>query len=65
MAECCLDCMNKYVVPEKRQLTHKDVVLKEKLCDFCGEIKPCVITVKLRAYYRCFKGREWYQFWRK
>ena len=47
MAEICLDCFNKereeYNEPP---LTEKDVILDDDLCEWCGEIKPCVILIK-------------------
>ena len=48
MAEFCLDCLNKYYSKEDEQLTEEDVTVCEDLCEECGEIKDCVITIKIK-----------------
>lgn len=65
MAEFCLDCVNKYVIHGKSKLKSRDVILSDALCELCGEIKPCVITIKRRARYKYTGRRKWYQFWRR
>ncbi len=60
MAEICLDCFNKERQKDnKAPLTKKDVVLNNDLCEWCGEIKPCVIAMKekniLKPIFRFIK----------
>ena len=46
MAEFCLDCYNKEF---GEKLTKRDVYLSECLCEGCGQIKPCVISIRRRS----------------
>ena len=46
MAEFCLECMNKYILPEDEQITEDDVYLDYDLCECCGEWKQCVVIIK-------------------
>ncbi len=55
MAEMCLECLNKYDISEKTQLSEKDVSLEYDICEFCGKYKPCVISIY--GYYE-FKGKS-------
>lgn len=67
MAEFCLECFNEYMLDEDaEELTEKDVVFDDDLCEGCGEVLPCVVKVKRRAYHKIFGGKpiKWYQFWR-
>ena len=43
MAEFCLDCFNQM---NDTKLTDKEVILEDDLCEGCGEVKPCVMTIK-------------------
>lgn len=43
MAEFCLKCHNQLF---GENLTPKEVVLEDGLCEGCAEIKPCVIAIK-------------------
>lgn len=45
MAEFCLKHFNELF---NRNLTKKDVILELDLCEGCGEIKPCVVDIRLR-----------------
>ena len=45
MAEFCLECFNQL---NETKLTEKEVVLQEDLCEGCGLIKPCVISIYKR-----------------
>ena len=46
MAEFCLECLNKYIMPENEQLTEEEVTMDLDLCDCCGQWKECVISIK-------------------
>lgn len=47
MAEMCLDCYNKDAIANnEKPLTENDVVMDEDLCEWCGKIKPCIITIR-------------------
>lgn len=47
MAEMCLDCYNKDAIKNGgKPLTEEEVVLDDDFCEWCGEIKPCIITIK-------------------
>lgn len=46
MAEFCLECLNKYIMPENEQLTKEDVATDVDFCEGCGEWKECVISIK-------------------
>lgn len=56
MAEFCLECFNKYVLPKGYQsLEEKDVKLSKhpELCEGCGEEKKVVYDVKRhRPFWR-------------
>ena len=52
MAEYCLNCFNKYFTEENEALTEKNVILKEDLCEGCGEIKPCVMRIKTKTLFK-------------
>lgn len=43
MAEFCLDCWNKM---NGTHLTKADVTLEEDLCEGCGEVKPCIVSLE-------------------
>ena len=43
MAEFCLECFNQM---NDTKLTDKEVILEDDLCEGCGEVKPCVMTIK-------------------
>lgn len=42
MAEFCLDCFNKL---HGTHYTESDVTLMEDLCEHCGEVKPCILSL--------------------
>ena len=52
MAEHCLKCFNKYFTEENEKFAEKDVILKEDLCEGCGEIKPCVMRIKTKTLFK-------------
>ncbi len=43
MAEFCLDCFNEEF---DEKLTKRDVILSEGLCEGCGQLKPCVVSIR-------------------
>lgn len=49
MAEFCLQHLNEML---NETLSEKDVVLEMDLCESCGEIKACVMSIKKRFYIR-------------
>lgn len=55
MAEFCLDCFNKYVLPDGyRKRTEKDVTLSDEpeLCEGCGEMKHVVLADHPKPFCR-------------
>lgn len=55
MAEICLECFNKEAAEyNEPQLTEKEVVLANDLCEWCGEIKPCIMRVKEKNIFKAF-----------
>lgn len=54
MAECCLDCFNKYDMKEDNKLTKRDVFLYPDFCEGCGKIKPCVISIKRKGWNKIY-----------
>ncbi len=45
MAEFCLECFNRL---NDMKLTEKEVVLENDICEGCGTVKPCVISIHKR-----------------
>lgn len=44
IAEICLDCYNKKF-PD-REITAKNVIMDDDICEFCGEYKTCIVQFK-------------------
>ena len=53
MAEFCLECFNEEF---DEKLTKRDVVLREDLCEGCGKLKPCVVSIRSKfSIFRIFR----------
>lgn len=71
MAEFCLECLNKYIMPEDKPMKKKNAVFELDLCEGCGEWKPCVIgrsRIPLIAsiknwMYKSDRFDKWVEFW--
>ena len=48
MAEFCLKHFNEMF---DENLTEKDVVLEMEFCEECGDIKPCVISIRRKTLF--------------
>ncbi len=71
MAEFCLECLNKYIMPEDKPLKEKNAVFSYKLCEGCGEWKLCVIgksriplIARIKNWeYNSGHCDKWVEFW--
>lgn len=53
MAEICLECFNKdRVENNETPLNEKDVILNNDLCEWCGEVKPCIVIIKEKNIFK-------------
>lgn len=60
MADFCLSCFNKM---NDLEYTEEDVILEYSLCEGCGDMKPCVVSLTSFADMRFPKGGSQYSFW--
>ena len=54
MAEYCLECYKKLI--RDADIDNDTVFLEIDLCECCGEIKPCVVGVKKKLFWRILKN---------
>jgi len=45
MAEFCLECLNRIHGTDFKE---NEVALQDDLCEECGEMKPCVVSLRKR-----------------
>lgn len=55
MAEICLECYNNECLEyNEKNLSEKDVMLENELCEWCEKIKPCIVIIKEKNIIKRF-----------